>query len=97
MNDVTHSLYVPNSVSVQCAKYLLQLMVRELSNLPAALREEVAPSSFCSPRLMRTHPEVFHVSVRYQSCRVEGRLRTLCLSATRPSAFSKRMSSWTDR
>ena len=31
VNDVSHSLYVPRSVRVQCAKLVLQLMVCELS------------------------------------------------------------------
>ena len=45
VHDVSHSLYV----RVQCARLVLQLMVRELSNPPAALPGLVAPSGFCSP------------------------------------------------
>ena len=49
VHDVSHSLYVPKSVRVQCARLVLQLMVRELSNLPAALPGLVARSGLCSP------------------------------------------------
>ena len=37
------------SVRVKCARLVLQLMVRELSNLPATVPGLVAPSGFCSP------------------------------------------------